>query len=95
MAVEIIIDSVARKLSPKVRRAFLSGKRNTIHGLVEVSPTADSQALASSFRELGAQIRSWTQQAHVVSLDIPVQHLREIASLDDVLYVGGEEYLGR
>lgn len=74
---------------------MLSGRLGTLRSLVEISPNANSDALASSFKALGAEVRSWLNQAHVVSLDIPVKHLPDIAKLKDVVYVSGGERMTR
>jgi hypothetical protein len=79
------------KFSPKTKRMVLSGNHGAVRSLVELSPAANEQALASRFEELGATIRSWIDSTHVISLDIPIDRLADVANMKDVIYINTED----
>lgn len=80
------------KLSPKLRRSLLSGdSERIVSGIIEVAPGADPDRLRRRLEAVGAAIRSWPDQARIVTIEIPVKRLRELDALDDVVYVDASE----
>jgi hypothetical protein len=84
------------KFSPKTKRMVLSGNHGAaVRSLVELSPAANEAAMASRLEELGATIRSWMDSSHVLSLDIPVERLADVANMKDVIYINTDDRMSR
>ena len=81
------------KFSPKLRRTLLKPSTGVVRSLVELSPSANEEQFRSQMEPLGAEVRSWSQQGRVATVDIPGEHLSELGDLDEVVYVeAGETY---
>jgi hypothetical protein len=84
------------KFSPKTKRMVLSGNHGVaVRSLVEFSPATDEAAMASRLKELGATICSWMDSSHVLSLDIPVERLADVANMKDVIYINTDDRMSR
>ncbi len=81
------------KFSPKLRRTLLKPSPGLVRSLIELAPSADEQQFRDHMQPLGAQVRSWSQQGRVATVDIPSEHLSQLGDLDEVVYVeAGEQY---
>ena len=58
---------------------------------IEVAPGADPDSLRRRLEAVGAEIHSWSEQARIITIEIPVKRLRELDALDDVVYVDASE----
>lgn len=75
------------------REAAISREGKLVHGLVQVSPYANTAALRMRLEALGAEIESWPDKQHMVAVRIPSSKLIELGNVDDVVYVeGGDQY---
>ena len=84
--------SFGSKLSPKLRKALVKSSGETIvHSLVELVPGTDIEALTRALTSLGAEIRTRSEQAHTMTIDIPVSSLPELNGLAGIMYVEADE----
>lgn len=80
------------KLSPKLRRHVLSGDQHrTVSGIAQVAPGADWDALRLRLEAVGADVNSWSRQAGIITLTIPVGRLQELDAVDEIVYVEASE----
>jgi hypothetical protein len=80
------------KLSPKLRKAlFKTSGETVVRSLVEIAPGTDEESLRRDLGSLGAQIRTWSKSAHVLTIDIPVNRLPALDSLNGIVYVEADE----
>lgn len=80
------------KLSPKLRKTVMKSAGETIvRGLVELVPGADIDALSRALTALGAEIRTHSEQARTLTIDIPASRLPELNSVEGILYVEADE----
>lgn len=83
------------RLSPRMgaraKKAVLAGRPgDTVRGILEISPTADSCALEDRLARLGARVRSWSPTMHHVTVEAPVARLSSLVDLEDVVYFEAE-----
>jgi hypothetical protein len=84
--------SLGSKLSPRLRKAALQKPGETVvRTLVEVAPGTDEDALIRALASLGAEIRTRSEQAHLLTIDIPVSRLHELESVKGIVYVEADE----
>ena len=83
------------KFSPKLRRTLLNPSAGLVRSLVELSPSADEEHFRNQMEPLGAQVRSFSEQGRVATVDIPGEHLSELGDLDEVVYVEAGEIYSR
>ena len=80
------------KFSPKLRKALLRSPADTVvRGLIEVAPDADADALSRELTRLGAVVRSWSEQGHTLTVDIPLGRVPMLEPIGGVLYVEADE----
>ena len=69
---------LSAKLSPKLRRHALSGDNHrTVSGIAQVALGADWDMLRLRLKAAGADVDSWSRQAGIITLTIPVNRLQE------------------
>lgn len=84
--------SMGSKLSPKLRKALFKASGDTlVRSLVEVAPGTDKEALSRALTSLGAEIRTWSEQGHVLTIDIPVSALSALDAVPGIVYVEADE----
>ena len=83
---------LSAKLSPKLHRHALSGDdHRTVSGIAQVAPGADCDMLRLRLKAAGADVDSWSQQAGIITLTIPVNRLQELDAVDEIVYVEASE----
>lgn len=83
---------LSAKLSPTLRRHALSGDdHRTVSGIAQVAPGADWDMLLLRLKAAGADGDSWSQQAGIITLTIPVNRLQELDAVDEIVYVEASE----
>ena len=84
--------SLSSKLSPKLRKAVFQKSGDTVvRGLVEIAPGTDQEALGRALALLGAEIRTRSEHAHLLTIDIPVNRLTELDGVHGIVYVEADE----
>jgi hypothetical protein len=84
--------NLGSKFSPKLRKALLREPGDTvIRGLVEIAPGTDADALTRELTSIGAEVRSRSEQARLITVDIPLSRLQMLDALSSVLYVEADE----
>jgi hypothetical protein len=79
---------VSSKFSPRLRKLLLKpDEGGRLRGLLEISPAADKIALRRDLERAGANIQSWSDEGHLVSIEIPLARVAELDGIDDVTYV--------
>jgi hypothetical protein len=58
-----------------------------VRALAEISPDADPTALRHALEAAGADIRTWSVETHLVSIEIPITRLVELNGIGAVVYV--------
>jgi hypothetical protein len=80
------------KLSPKLRKTiFKTAGDAIVRCLIEFAPGADQEALSRALTSLGAEIRTRSEDAHLLTIDIPVSRLAELDTLKGIVYVEADE----
>ena len=85
---------LTKRLSPKAKRLYLQATPGEqVACLIQISPTADTEALRHDLETHGAVIRSWMDFEHLVTVEVDATQLTEVAELDGVIYLeAGERY---
>jgi hypothetical protein len=86
--------SFGSKLSPKLRKVALKASSDAlVRCLVELAPGADEAALERALTSLGAQTRSRSTEARLLTIDIPANRLSALDDIQGIVYVeAGERY---
>ena len=79
---------LSRRLSPQARKLVLRQSREeSVRALVQVAPTADLEALRAELEGHGAKVSSWMEETRLLTIEVDVGHLAEVAELPGVTYV--------
>jgi hypothetical protein len=87
---------LSSRLSPGAKKQLLSaGQGQVLKSLLSVAPAADVRDLRRELAACGATVHSWMEEARLLSVDIPVERLAEVADLPGVVYVEAETRYSR
>lgn len=83
-----------KKLSPKARKLLLTARPGErCQALVQVGPAADRAEFGRQVTEAGGTVQAWLGEAGLVSVELPVDRLGDLAGADSVVSVEvGETY---
>jgi len=83
-----MIARLSSRLSPGAKKQLMGAADGELfHGLLQVAPTADVPVLRRELAAAGATIKSWMEEARLMSIDVPADRLAEVADLRGVTYV--------
>jgi hypothetical protein len=89
MALEVVMNyKLSNKLSPRAKKAMLmAGEGQRLSCLLQVSPSRNVQKLRRELEEMGGSIKSWTEETHLMSVEMDASHLSDMADLEGVVYI--------
>lgn len=84
---------LSRKLGPQARRIAASHEAQVVEGIAEITHNANVSRLLHELEVLGAHVFTPARNPTYIRFEIPGNHLEEVASVRDILYVEAEDVL--
>lgn len=79
---------LSSRLSPDAKkRLLLGGAGERVAVLVGVAPAADPDAVGAALEAAGGEVRAWLPEPRLLTAEIGVEHLAEVAEIDGVVVV--------
>lgn len=81
-------NALSSRLGPSAKKLQLRSPESTrVSSLVQVAPSIDPEVFRREVAERGGVIRSWLDQANLITVEIGARRLSELADLPGVVYV--------
>ena len=79
---------LSNRLAPSAKKLQMrSSESDRVSSLVQVAPSIDPETFRREVAARGGVIRSWIDQANLITIEIAARRLSELADLAGVVYV--------